>query len=262
MKEFLGGARAYWRAWQLAWRANMWPLLLVPGIISAIYFPAVVLLSYFYGGRVALYIRNQWLPEILRRDVYVVVVTVVLAVLGLYLGFVLFRNVVMILYSPVLGFLSRKTEERTRRVAGAPLESGGLAKETVRAVTMSLTSLTLVMGLFAVSVVLLIIPVAGEIGMLMVLPVSQMFLAGHGFVDPTLERRGFGVGQSFRFAWRHRYRLLGCGCVFVVMTTVPLLGWFLGPTLGIIAGTLIALETLEAPANEQSADNHVPAIGQ
>lgn len=236
----------------------MWPLLLVPGIISALYFPAVVLLSYFYGGSVALHVRDQWLPEILRRDVYVVVLTVVLAVLGLYLGFVLFRNVVMILYSPVLGFLSRKTEERTGCVASGPLASGGLLKETVRAVAMSLTSLTLALGVFAFSLVLLIIPVAGEIGMLMLLPVSQMFLAGHGFVDPTLERRGFGVGESFRFAWRNRYRLLGCGCVFVVLTTVPLLGWFLGPTLGIIAGTLIAMELLDAPAN----GNHVPAPRQ
>ena len=226
----------------------MWPLLFVPGLISALYFPAVVVLSYQYGGKAALYVQEHWLPEFLKRDAYVVLLTALLAVLGLYLGFVLFRNVVMILYSPVLGFLSRKTEERSSATGQLLMEPGGQLKEMIRGITMSLVSLVLAIGCFALSVALLIIPIAGELGMLLLLPLSQMFLAGHGFLDPTLERRGFSVGQSFRFAWRHRNRLLGCGCVFVVLTTIPLVGWFLGPTLGIIAGTLMALELLDAPA--------------
>jgi CysZ protein len=110
----------------------------------------------------------------------------------------------------------------------------------------------------------LIVPIIGEIAMVVLLPLSQMFFAGHGFVDPTLERREIGVRGSFRAAWRHRVRIIGCGAGFVLLSLVPLLGWFLAPTLGVIAGTLVALDKLE-PADtpprmpvETTSSAHTP----
>ena len=47
--------------------------------------------------------------------------------------------------------------------------------------------------------------------MAVLLPMSQMFLAGHGFADPTLERKGYGVKASFAFARANKLRLVGCG---------------------------------------------------
>jgi CysZ protein len=221
----------------------MWPLLLGPGLIGLLYFPLVAFLTFRYGGRAASYLRDHWLPEFLKQKFLFFLVTVALLILGLYLGFVLFRNVVMVLYAPVLSYLSRKTEEKLTPGALPPQEPASMLKGAVRGITMSLTSLAIAIACFFVCVGMLVVPVIGQISMALLLPLSQMFLAGHGFMDPTLERRHIGVGQSFRFTWRHRYHALGCGAMFVLLAMIPIVGWFLAPTLGIVAGTLIALDT-------------------
>lgn len=200
MREVLVGAKGYWRAWRLAGKERMWPLLLVPGLIGLLYFPLVAFLTFRHGGNAARYLRDHWLPEFLKQKALFILVTIALWMLGLYLGFVLFRNVVVILYSPVLGYLSRKTEEKASPTARLELEPGGALKGALRGIMMSLTSLTLAMICFCLCLGLLIVPLIGEIAMAVLLPVSQMFLAGHGFMDPTLERRRIGIGQSFRFA--------------------------------------------------------------
>lgn len=246
MHEFLFGAKCYWRAWKLTWKEHLWHLLVIPGLIGVLYFPIIAVLTYRYGGAVARHLREHWLPEFLKQKVYFILVAIALWMLGLYLGFILFRNVVMILYAPALSYLSRKTEEKALQNAQPQPEEGFLAG-ALRGITMSLTSLVLAIGCFCVCLFLLLIPLIGQLGMAVLLPVSQMFLAGHGFIDPTLERRQFSIGQSFRFVWQRRRRTFGCGAVFVLLTMIPIVGWFLAPTLGIVAGTLVALDSLEKP---------------
>jgi CysZ protein len=215
-----------------------------------LYFPITTFLLFRYSGAVTRYARDHWLPDFLKREILLALVTISLWVLGLYLGFILFRNVVMLLYSPVLSYLSLKTEEKARPGAVLQMAENGFVKGALRGVLMSVVSLALGIGCLFLCWGLLIIPVVGQVAIAVVLPLSQMFLAGQGFVDPVLERRGFGVRGSFRFCWKHRYRVLGCGAGFVAFATIPLAGWFLGPTLGIVAGTLAGLDRLdsESPA--------------
>ena len=245
MREVLAGLKAYLGAWQLIWKGRLWPLLVIPGLIGVLYFPLVGLLTFWHGGRFARYLQENWLPEFLKQRIVAGLITVAVWMLALYLGFILFRNLVMILYSPVLSHLSLRTEETARSIARRTEDPGAMWRGARRGVGMSLTSLVLAVGCFLGCCLLLLIPLVGEIAMAIVLPLSQMFLAGHGFIDPTLERRGLNIGQSFRFAWRHRRRVVGCGAGFLLLTMVPIAGWFLGPTLGVVAGTLVALDELE-----------------
>ena len=234
----------------------MWPLLLVPGLISLFYFPVMALLTIGFGSRMADYVRDHWLPEFLRQKVPVLLIAVLFWLLALYLGFLLFRNVIMILYAPVLTFISAKTEENARPGTLPPTEAGGMIRGAVRGIGMSLLSLLLAVTGLVLACVLLIVPVIGQLIMAVLLPLWQMFLAGHGFLDPTLERRTFGVRRSLRFVWQHKRRVAGCGCGFVLLSLIPAIGWFLGPTLGVVAGTLVALELLPA---ERSAKTPEPA---
>ena len=247
MSEFLTGLRAYWDAWRLVWRGRLWPYLLVPGLVSMLYFPLMAFVAVHYGNRSAGYIRDHWLPEFLKQKLFVGMVTVGLWLLGLYLGFILFRNVIMILYAPVLGFISGKTEEKSQPGTPVPIPAGGNVRAAIRGITVSLLSLVLALGSLVICCLLLVVPLIGQLAMAVLLPLIQMFLAGHGFLDPALERRSFGVRASFRFAWRYRMRVLGCGCGFVLLSLVPGIGWFLGPTLGVVAGTLVALKLFPKP---------------
>jgi CysZ protein len=242
MRDFIAGAKCYWVAWRLAWREQLWPYLVLPGLISLVYFPAVAGLTYRFGGEAAEYLRERWLPDFLRHDIYVIVLMAIFAAFGLYIGFVLFRNVIMILYSPVLSFLSCKVEEKSVGKTGPPAETNGPLKGMWRGIIMSLTSLSLAVLGFGICLGLLLIPILGQMAMVLLLPPIQMFLAGLGFMDPTLERRDYSVRRSFQLAWQHRYRVLGCGGAFLALAAIPVVGWFLAPTLGVVAGTIMAME--------------------
>lgn len=249
MAELLAGLKAYLRAWQLIWKGRLWPLLVIPGMIGVLYFPLIGMLTFWQGGRLARYLQENWLPEFLKQKIVAGLITVAVWILALYLGFILFRNMVMILYSPVLSYLSMRTEEKARPGTPRVEDPGGMLRGALRGIGMSLTSLVLALVCFLGCCLLLLIPLVGEIAMVVLLPLSQMFLAGLGFLDPTLERRGMSVGRSFRFAWCHRRRVVGCGAGFLLFTMVPIAGWFLGPTLGVVAGTLVALDKLEDQGN-------------
>src|SRR5689334_14069812 len=114
MREVLAGLKAYLNAWRLIWKGRLWPLLVIPGMIGVLYFPLVGLLTFWHGGKLARYLQENWLPEFLKQRIVAALITVVVWVLALYLGFILFRNLVMILYSPVLSYLSLRTEEKAR----------------------------------------------------------------------------------------------------------------------------------------------------
>jgi CysZ protein len=251
MHRFLQGLRSYGPAAGLVFKAGLWVHLLIPGLIALLYFPAVVWVALVYGGSFAAYVRDHWLPEFLRNGVMVGLITVTLGALGIYTGFMLFRNVVMILYAPVLTYMSARTEAKAR--PGVPLSDAGegIVRGAVRGITMSLASLALAVACLILCLFLLLVPIIGQLGMIVLLPLTQMFLAGHGFIDPTLERRALGVRDSLRFAWRHRLVVAGCGCGFVLLSLVPVIGWCLGPTLGVVTGTLVALDLLqrEQPAS-------------
>src|SRR5688572_8057115 len=126
MGEFLSGLKAYLHAWRLIWRGRLWPLLVIPGLIGVLYFPLVGLLTFWHGGKLARYLQENWLPEFLKQKIIAGLITVAVWVLALYLGFILFRNLVMILYAPVLSYLSLRTEETARSITRRTEDPGAM----------------------------------------------------------------------------------------------------------------------------------------
>jgi uncharacterized protein involved in cysteine biosynthesis len=255
MNKFFSGLSGYLRAFHLVRRHRMWHLLILPGAISLLYFPAVIALTLLFSDELGSYIRDRWLPDFLKQRVWSILVLAGLWILFLYLGFALFRNVILILCAPFLGYLSAMTEANARPTGITGGEKVRWFDGTLRAVGMSLITLGLSLFSLVFCVSLLLVPVVGGVLMALLLPATQMFLAGHGFMDPTLERRGFGVGQSLRFGWRNKLHLLGSGCGFVLLTAIPVVGWFLGPTLGTVAGTLTTID-LESTIENIGRDAH------
>src|SRR5687767_11750753 len=109
MNEFSQGLLAYVRAWRLVSGSGLWSFLILLGLVSVLYFPTVTFLTWRYGGGVAGYIRTHWLPDAVRHPAVEWIVVMGVWVLAFYLGFLLFRNVIMVLYSPALSYLSGKT---------------------------------------------------------------------------------------------------------------------------------------------------------
>jgi len=242
MNQFVAGMKDYGRALALVRRHHMWPWLILPGLISFAYFPAVSVGTCFFVADAEIYLREHLLPGFLKQRAFSIIVTAALWLGALYIGFMLFRNVILIVYAPVLGYMSARMEEKQKAGSLRAVPPVKFLKATMRVIGMSLLSLSLSLASLVLGVGLLIIPLLGGVLMTVFLTVTQMFLAGHGFLDPTFERHGYGVGRSISVARKYRWRTMGCGSGFLLLTAIPVVGWFLGPTVGVLAGTLSALD--------------------
>lgn len=248
MRNFLAGLRDYLRAGHLLFKARLWPLFLVPGILSLCCLPVALLVGAFYFDDLTVYLHERWVPDALQSPAMEVLLWVLVAVLAFATGMALYRNIVMILYSPLLDFLSESVEKRIEPGRSEPEAPAFCWKSTLKSAARGtgMSMLTLLLAAVGALVCLAIglIPLIGSLGAVIGLLGVTSFVAGLGFVDPVLSRRGLTVSTSLRVGWGCRGRLIGHGAVFLLLQLVPFVGWFLAPSLGVVAGTVGGVEVL------------------
>ena len=96
MGNILAGLRDVFRAWRLVFKDRLWPLFLVPGILSLCYLPVALLVGLFYFGDLASYLHERWVPAAWQSSVTEIFLWVAVAVLAFGMAVALYRNVVMI----------------------------------------------------------------------------------------------------------------------------------------------------------------------
>jgi CysZ protein len=242
MRNLFAGFRDYWQAQRLLFRKGLWPLFLIPGVISALYFPFSILVALYFLGDAAGFVHDNWLPAFLQGAVTMWMLAIFMWCAGMYLGFLLFRNIVMILYSPVLSYLSEAAEDRKLGKDRPGFDWKEALHSAGRGTAMSLVTLGLALVALLLSWLIALVPVIGGLLAIILMPLVQCFLAGLGFCDPPLERRGTSIRGTFRHAWCHRGRTIGQGAAFTALLFIPLAGWFLAPSYGIVAGTLAVVD--------------------
>lgn len=254
MFRIVTGCRDYVRAQKLLYQEQLWPVFLVPGILSLFYVPLVMVLGYLNARSFTAYVHNSIVPDFLQSSWMAFFVGLILWVLVLCIGFLLFRHVIMILYSPFLSFLSEATERKAMGQHGVenapPWSWKSILHSTGRGTLMSVVSLLLTLIAILFFSLLSLIPILGIVASAVLLPAFTMFLAGLGFWDPTLERRHLTVGETFGHCWKHRGRVLGNGLVFTLLLTIPVIGWFLAPSFGMVAGTLAVIDEEKREASQ------------
>ncbi len=238
MKNLIAGLKDYWRAQRLLFRKGLWTAFLVPGILSVLYFPVSIVIAVMVMTGAAEYVHDHWVPASMQGPVALWTLAVFMWFAAIYVGFILFRNVIMILYSPVLAYLSETAEDRELGNEKKGFDWKEVVHSAGRGTGMGL--LTLVMALVALILGwgLALIPLVGGLVAIIWMAGTQFYLAGLGFCDPAMERRKRSISETFSHAWRHRGRTIGQGLGFSLLLLIPIAGWFLAPSYGIVAGTL------------------------
>ncbi len=247
IKPFYSGLHAYLDAHRLVWREGMWKHLIAPGLLSLLYFPLVI--GGLFGGTffgveaISARISDDWLPPTV-AEWAAWGLSILVGLLAVYLAFLLYRSVVMIFYAPFIGLISETAEEKYYGTKGPEFSVGGLLRDTYRGVMVSVITLVLSLLLTVVCWLLWLVPIAGAIVYFAGMVVIQAYFAGFGFLDPVMERRRFGIRASLAHVWRHRWLALGNGSGFLLMMLVPVIGWFLAPSYGIIAAAIAGVPSL------------------
>lgn len=151
----------------------------------------------------------------------------------------IFGFVFMVVGVPYFSFISAKTEDYLHQTA-YPFSWGSFFKEIRRGLSISIrTTFKQFLAIIGITV-LSFIPVLGIVAPLLTF-IVQAYYNGIILTDYTLERRGYSVRESLQFYEGGKDEMFAIGLGFMFLLLVPVVGWFLAPTYGLVASALLFL---------------------
>lgn len=184
---------------------------------------------------------NSWWAIILRSFTSVIIWLSLFFVLVYIGGFIL-----LILLSPILVYTSEKVD---MHLTGKtyPFKFGEFAHDVLRGVGIAFRNLLIEIASTIMLIGVGLIPLAG-----LLVPPYLMGLAayfyGFSFMDFTLERRRYNIRQSVDMVRKNRGTAIGLGFTYMVLTTIPFIGFALAgfaSILSTVAATIATNELLE-----------------
>lgn len=247
LKDFFRGIALYGRAHRVIFRHRLWPLVLLPGLLSLLYVGLLISLGLIYAGDISAYIYAHWLPEMLKYDWMRFFTMLLIWLLILLAGYISYKTVILIICAPILGYLSEKVEFLLYGQHPPDFQLKTFLNDLLRSLAINLRNLAWSLLFTFAAWPFLFIPVLGEIVFALLMFQIQSYYSGYGLLDIVLERKRYSAGESLQFQQRQRGIVNGVGAGFTLLMLVPFAGWFLAPSYGAVAGTLAALEKTSGP---------------
>jgi CysZ protein len=210
----------------------------------------LVIIGIFFFSDISVYINQNYIPGFLQGKVMEIIVKIILWLFMLLAGYISYKEVVLILFAPVLGYLSERVEILIYNNTPPPFIIKNLIADIIRSLTLSMRNIIFMLPLTIAAWFVAFIPVIGTIISPVLLITIQSYYGGSGLVDYTLERNRYSVRESIEFARSNRGRITGVGMGFVVLLMIPIFGWFAAPGYGTVAATLATLEKINGDAPE------------
>lgn len=173
-----------------------------------------------------------------------VIVGLLLKLAVAYLLFVANKYIVLILLSPLLAYVSERTEEiLTGRTY--PFSWGQLLKDAVRGALIAarngIMELAITVGIWFLT---LFVPLLAPVAFILLFAVSAYFY-GFSMFDYVFERRRLRIGESVKAVNDRIGAVLANGALFSLVMKLPLLGVMFAPVLASIGAVLATLRKEE-----------------
>ncbi len=250
--HFVKGLKTYLKANRLVTKYKMRSFLIIPGIMSVCYIIFLIILGAVYLPDMSSYIDRNLIPEFMQGDIMQTILSILLWLLLLIVMYISYREVVLILFSPYLSYLSEKVEKLVYGAGPLPFSLKNLVSDIIRALKLEAKGLIRMLTLTVLAWLLAFVPVIGVIISPVIIILIQSYYGGIRFIDFTLERKRYSVEESLNFARTNKYEITGVGLGFTLLMMVPIVGWFAAPGYAAIAGTLSALEKTNSDDSEIS----------
>jgi CysZ protein len=235
MINFWYGVSAYGKAISHVSKHGLWAYVLLPGILCALIgfglFGAAWGLSDDIGGLLYKLWPWQW-----GRSVVDDIAQVFGGLVVLVLGLLVFRQIVMVVSSPIMSILSEKVENQLLgKKESDPVTFHQIISDIVRGLRIALRNISRELLLTIFLLLLGLIPGFAIITTPLVF-VAQAYYAGFGNLDFALERR-FRYHESIRFVHDNRMLAVGNGAVFMLLL-FTFVGFLFALPLGTVAATI------------------------
>jgi CysZ protein len=240
------GLQAYPQAHRVVRQLHLWPYLVIPGVLSLVYVMGLLFVGSIYASDISTYISSHWIPDFMQGNIMSLLTTLLVWFVFPLLGYMSYKYVILIVFSPILSYLSEVVEEKLYHQSAPEFSIKTLFRDFVRGIIITLRNLVLTIVYTFLLWLLVFIPVVGVFLSPLLIVLMQAFYDGFGLFDYTLERKAYSVKQSIRFGRAHRDTIIGTGLGFILMLLIPVVGWFAAPAYGTIAATLNALKIVES----------------
>ncbi len=243
LKEIVIAFQSYGEANRFIREHKMYKWIIIPGIIYTLLFIVAMILFSRSANDAVTWLSNQlniepWLEKErspLLSFLFVMMGIMLRMVLFLFY-FSLFKYLILIIGSPVLAYLSEKTEaiieNREHHFSWKQL-----LPDALRGVKLALRNAGLQTVYMIALIFLSLFPLFGWIAPLIAL-IVECYFYGFSMLDYGLARNEFSIQKSIYYSVRHKGLSIGNGIVFYLMHFVIIFA----PAFGIIASTLSVIK--------------------
>jgi len=243
LKEIIIAIQSYAEAHRFISKHNLWKWIIIPGIIYALMFIFGFYLFWTSSGEAVEFMLLKsgikvWLDRM--EDGWLqylfIMANIILILILLLFYFSLFKYLFLIVGSPLLAYLSEKTDSILEN-REFPFNLSQLSADIKRGVFLAIRNM-LWQTFYTVAIILLcLIPVIGWITPLLTL-VFESYYLGFSMLDYSCERNKISAKDSILFVSTHKGLAIGNGMVFYLMHLLPFIGWVLAPSYAVVAATL------------------------
>ena len=245
LRELISGVRMHATAFRFIHQQKLYLWLLLPIAINVALFVSTFGLSSYFSDAL-----TQWLTawmgseDSLWQKVLYWTIFLGSRLLVFFAYALFYKNLVFIVLSPLLAFLSEKTDEKATGNS-YPFSWSQLLKDVIRGVRLAVRNLLYELGLSLVLLAFGFVPLVGWISPILLLMVQSYFY-GFSMLDYNCERYKMNTTESLRFVRTHRGLAIGLGLSFYGLFLLPYVGWIIAPVWGIVAATLAFLQIKKA----------------
>ncbi|XOF34158.1 MAG: EI24 domain-containing protein [Candidatus Electrothrix sp. YB6] len=228
---------------EVIWKHGQWRKLLLPICISVLLVPLSIAGFFTLGWELSDYLQHLFFPDQTWTGLIGFAVWIALSILVAGPLYIVFRSIVLLVFIPFLDLVSEQTE---CIMTGQPAPAGRSILSSIHRLLLMLlltiaASVLVVIAGFSLSA----IPVAGALLSGAVVFFFQMFLSSAAYIDPYLDRRGMDPKQSFSLLWSKKGEVFFFGAAGLLLTMIPVIGWFVGPTYSVISGVALGVLLFE-----------------
>ncbi|MFT6716120.1 MAG: CysZ protein [Saprospiraceae bacterium] len=237
--DFKVGISSYSSAWKLIKEKKMWGYFFLPLSLSiALSFTMYYLREEVYNHVESILVSfinyEQWWEWAQWLTGWFIQIS--LFVLAWYVYLKIQKYILFIVLSPVLAYLSEKTEQQLTGKT-YPFNFKQFIKDIFRGIFVAVRNFILELSLLFVLFLLGLIPVLTPFTGALALLIGWYFY-GYSLMDYTNERQKLNLEQSSQSIKNKRGIAVANGMIFELIFIIPILGFVVAPILGTVAATI------------------------
>ena len=236
IKNFIDGTTSYIAAIRHVFNHGMWGYVILPGILCVLIGFGVFGTAWGLSDDIGGLIDNLWLWD-WGRGVAEKVAQVFGGLLLLFLGLIIFKQIIMVLLAPFMSILSEKVENQLlgNNDGGTRLSLRQVVSDILRGLRIALRNIARELLLTIFLLIIGLVPVFSPFTTALIF-IVQAYYAGFGNMDFTLERH-CDYRDSVKFVKRNRGLAIGNGTVFLLML-FTFAGFLFALPLSTVAATI------------------------